>query len=93
MKDLTSDAKNSLITTRLENENLSLFLQPATVSRCGMIYLEPSQLGWKPLVSSWLNSLKGPLQEPDHQALLRGLFDWLIEPTLNLRKKKCKVTL
>ncbi|XP_070633246.1 dynein axonemal heavy chain 12 isoform X10 [Bos indicus] len=63
---------------------------PATVSRCGMIYLEPSQLGWKPLVSSWLNSLKGPLQEPDHQALLRGLFDWLIKPTLKLRKKKCK---
>ncbi|KAB1264175.1 Dynein heavy chain 12; axonemal [Camelus dromedarius] len=63
---------------------------PATVSRCGMIYLEPSQLGWKPLVSSWLNSLKGPLQEPEHQALLRGLFDWLIQPTLNLRKKKCK---
>ncbi|XP_019508320.1 PREDICTED: dynein heavy chain 12, axonemal [Hipposideros armiger] len=63
---------------------------PATVSRCGMIYLEPSQLGWEPLVSSWLNSLKGPLQEPDHQALLRGLFDWLIQPTLKLRKKKCK---
>ncbi|XP_022428499.1 dynein heavy chain 12, axonemal isoform X6 [Delphinapterus leucas] len=63
---------------------------PATVSRCGMIYLEPSQLGWEPLVSSWLNSLKGPLQEPDHQALLRGLFDWLIQPTLSLRKKKCK---
>uniref|UniRef100_A0A8C3YTD1 Dynein axonemal heavy chain 12 n=1 Tax=Catagonus wagneri TaxID=51154 RepID=A0A8C3YTD1_9CETA len=59
---------------------------PATVSRCGMIYLEPSQLGWKPLVSSWLNSLKGPLQEPDHQALLRGLFDWLIQPTLSLLK-------
>uniref|UniRef100_A0A671G5X3 Dynein axonemal heavy chain 12 n=1 Tax=Rhinolophus ferrumequinum TaxID=59479 RepID=A0A671G5X3_RHIFE len=57
---------------------------PATVSRCGMIYLEPSQLGWEPLVSSWLNSLKGPLQEPDHQALLRGLFDWLIQPTLKL---------
>uniref|UniRef100_A0A8D0RBX0 Dynein axonemal heavy chain 12 n=1 Tax=Sus scrofa TaxID=9823 RepID=A0A8D0RBX0_PIG len=64
---------------------------PATISRCGMIYLEPSQLGWKPLVSSWLNSLKGPLQEPDHQALLKGLFDWLIQPTLSLRKKKCKV--
>ncbi|XP_015987103.2 dynein heavy chain 12, axonemal isoform X12 [Rousettus aegyptiacus] len=63
---------------------------PATVSRCGMIYLEPSQLGWEPLVSSWLSSLKGPLQEEEHQALLRGLFDWLIQPALKLRKKKCK---
>uniref|UniRef100_A0A2K5RBF6 Dynein axonemal heavy chain 12 n=1 Tax=Cebus imitator TaxID=2715852 RepID=A0A2K5RBF6_CEBIM len=63
---------------------------PATVSRCGMIYLEPSQLGWEPLVSSWLNSLKGPLSEPEHQALLRGLFAWLIPPSLKHRKKKCK---
>ncbi|XP_059519194.1 dynein axonemal heavy chain 12 [Myotis daubentonii] len=63
---------------------------PATVSRCGMIYLEPSQLGWEPLVSSWLSSLKGPLQEHDHQDLLRGLFDWLIWPSLKLRKKQCK---
>ncbi|XP_040850987.1 dynein heavy chain 12, axonemal [Ochotona curzoniae] len=63
---------------------------PATVSRCGMIYLEPSQLGWEPLVSSWLNSLKGPLREAEHQALLRELFDWLIPPALKFRKKQCK---
>ncbi|XP_006892348.1 PREDICTED: dynein heavy chain 12, axonemal [Elephantulus edwardii] len=63
---------------------------PATVSRCGMIYLEPSQLGWKPLVSSWLNSLTGLLHEPEQQALLQELFDWLIPPSLRLRKKKCK---
>uniref|UniRef100_A0A669PGZ6 Dynein axonemal heavy chain 12 n=1 Tax=Phasianus colchicus TaxID=9054 RepID=A0A669PGZ6_PHACC len=47
---------------------------PATVSRCGMIYLEPSQLGWTPLVTSWLNTLPEPLNLKEHQDLLQGLF-------------------
>ncbi|XP_015730363.1 dynein heavy chain 12, axonemal isoform X2 [Coturnix japonica] len=63
---------------------------PATVSRCGMIYLEPSQLGWMPLVTSWLNTLPEPLNLQEHQDLLQGLFDWLIPPALQVRQKKCK---
>uniref|UniRef100_A0A672VCY4 Dynein axonemal heavy chain 12 n=1 Tax=Strigops habroptila TaxID=2489341 RepID=A0A672VCY4_STRHB len=63
---------------------------PATVSRCGMIYLEPSQLGWKPLVASWLNKLPEPLNLKEHRDLLQGLFDWLIPPALRLRQKQCK---
>uniref|UniRef100_A0A8C3KS30 Dynein axonemal heavy chain 12 n=1 Tax=Calidris pygmaea TaxID=425635 RepID=A0A8C3KS30_9CHAR len=64
---------------------------PATVSRCGMIYLEPSQLGWRPLVTSWLSKLPEPLGLKGHQDLLQGLFDWLIPPALRLRQKRCKV--
>uniref|UniRef100_A0A8C3DV64 Dynein axonemal heavy chain 12 n=1 Tax=Corvus moneduloides TaxID=1196302 RepID=A0A8C3DV64_CORMO len=64
---------------------------PATVSRCGMIYLEPSQLGWRPLVTSWLSKLPEPLNSKEHQALLQGLFDWLVPPALRVRQKQCKV--
>ncbi|KAG8431885.1 hypothetical protein GDO86_019599 [Hymenochirus boettgeri] len=63
---------------------------PATVSRCGMIYLEPSQLGWNPLVKSWFSTLPEPLQAKEHAALLEQLFQWLIPPALRFLRKQCK---
>lgn len=72
-------------------EGLFVSLQPATVSRCGMIYMEPSQLGWKPLVISWINTLPDPLQSPDNRSLILDLFHWLIPPSLQMLRRHCRV--
>uniref|UniRef100_A0A4W6E1U6 Dynein axonemal heavy chain 12 n=1 Tax=Lates calcarifer TaxID=8187 RepID=A0A4W6E1U6_LATCA len=63
---------------------------PATVSRCGMIYMEPSQLGWEPLVISWMDSLPDALQSPDNRSLLLELFHWLLPPALRMLRKHCR---
>lgn len=69
-----------------------LLLQPATVSRCGMIYMEPSQLGWEPLVISWMNNLPDTLQALDNRSLLLELFQWLLPPALRMLRKHCRVS-
>ena len=64
---------------------------PATVSRCGMVYTEPSQIGWEPLVTSWFDTLPEAL-EP-HKPKLKNLFGWLVPPCLRFTNKECKTTL
>lgn len=64
---------------------------PATVSRCGMVYTEPSQIGWEPLLTSWLETLPVPL-EP-HKSKLTNLFGWLVPPCLRFCRLGCKATL
>ena len=45
---------------------------PATVSRCAMVYVDASDLGWKPFIQSWLKKLPVTLPQAvrDHFGLL-----------------------
>ncbi len=52
---------------------------PATVSRCGMVYVEPQQLGWRPLRDSWMAALPQGL-DAEARAHLMTLFEWLVDP-------------
>ena len=62
---------------------------PATVSRCGMIYLEPSSLGWRPVLRSWINTLPENLRA--EEKLITALFEWVCPPLLYFVRKNCKV--
>ena len=50
---------------------------PATVSRCGMVYLEPSYIGLEPFAQCWLNKL--PKNIKPHLAIFVNLFDHFME--------------
>ncbi|XP_078526452.1 dynein axonemal heavy chain 2 isoform X1 [Lissotriton helveticus] len=57
---------------------------PATVSRCGMVYNDYTNLGWKPYVQSWLE--RRPAGEVE---TLQHLFDKFIEKILGFKKHNC----
>ena len=61
---------------------------PATVSRCGMVYLEPSILGLQPFVDCWLRKL--PDSVFDHRDTFKSLFDRFLEVCILTIGSACK---
>ncbi len=71
-----------------EVEDLAV-ASPATVSRCGMVYMQASLLGWRPVVLSWLQTLPAELVRESLRDHVLNLFDWLVPPLLRLVTKDC----
>ena len=61
---------------------------PATVSRCGMVYLEPERLGWRPLVKSWYNTLS--YLSKKLISFIDNLFESLVPNSLVFVRKECR---
>ncbi|KAF6263196.1 dynein heavy chain 8 [Scenedesmus sp. NREL 46B-D3] len=67
--------------------NSEIIAIPATVSRCGMVYLEPASLGWRPLLASWLAALPKALG-PKAKRHLEVLFDWALPACLRFVRRE-----
>ncbi|TPX59753.1 hypothetical protein SpCBS45565_g07659 [Spizellomyces sp. 'palustris'] len=69
------------------------YASPATVSRCGMIYMEPEALGVLPLVKSWLASQEQHLPSQFASVFritVQPLFDFWLERGLQFLRKNLK---
>ncbi|XP_041975803.1 dynein beta chain, ciliary [Aricia agestis] len=59
---------------------------PATVSRAGILYINPQDLGWNPYVTSWIETRKVPAEKSN----LVILFDKYIPPCLETVRNRFK---
>nr|XP_054501017.1 dynein axonemal heavy chain 17 [Agelaius phoeniceus] len=59
---------------------------PATVSRAGILYINPADLGWGPIVASWIETRT----EKSEKAALMILFDKYLPPCLEKLKSEFK---
>lgn len=73
------------MTMMFEPEDLAV-ASPATVSRCGMIYMEPTSLGYDVLFQSWLATI--PDRFGDRvKAQLQALFDKFVPSVLGFLRR------
>ena len=75
------------MTMMFEVEDLSQ-ASPATVSRCGMVFMEPKQLGHSPLVNSYCNALEKYIGKTAE--VVRGLMHYILDTSIAFTNVKGK---
>ncbi|KAH8299235.1 hypothetical protein KR044_006570, partial [Drosophila immigrans] len=66
---------------------------PATVSRCGMVYVDPGDLGWLPLVDTWRELDMSRKLPPPLAEFLYQLFIGYFEKALKIERKRAAYTI
>lgn len=100
IEDMNSVMDDNKVLTLINREHISLTARvsllfetedlavasPATVSRCGIVYSDYKDLGWKPFVESWL-------QKQSNKQLMqfyRTYFNEALDKALNFKYTNCK---
>jgi dynein heavy chain, axonemal len=65
---------------------------PATVSRCGMIYMEPKQLSWRSFWLSYKQTIFSKIL-PDQQIMVNDLIEWLVPAMFVFIQNHCSLFL
>ncbi|CAL1158737.1 unnamed protein product [Cladocopium goreaui] len=72
-------------TMMFEVEDLAV-ASPATVSRCGMVFLEQQDIGWQVLMLSWCERLPDRLK--DQSPLLQEIMEYSVESSWEMVSRK-----
>ena len=75
---------SGIMKAMFEPENLNN-ASPATVSRAGIIFVSETELGWKPMVDSWLDT-----RAKHESAALKPLFEKYVDALLDVIRIECK---
>jgi dynein heavy chain len=77
------------MTMMFEVEDLAV-ASPATVSRCGMVYMEPGAIGNQPLIDSWMQNLPTTFNLVKNlKTNLEGYFKKYMPDMLKFMRKNC----
>jgi dynein heavy chain len=99
-ESLNSVMDDNKVLTLASNERISLtptmrllfevshlkYANPATVSRAGILYINPEDLGWRPFISSWIDTR----ESHNEKGILHALFEKFLPTCMDKSTQKFK---